>query len=127
MSDDEKRSEAEESLLGLSTSQLAGLTVDELLNNKTAITMVIHYYKQLVSENTSLRNEVNTLNTYVQGYERKKIYSRIGSILLASSTILVGFGINLLTYSTNWPGIATLLSGIVLIVIGLYFSNRDDA
>jgi hypothetical protein len=118
-------SKQDENFLGLSTSQLAGLTVDELLDNKTAITMVIHYYKQLVSENVSLKNETNTLRTYVDSYERKKIYASIGSILLAASNVLVGFGVNLLTPSTNWPGIATLISGILLIGIGLYFSCRD--
>jgi hypothetical protein len=64
------------------------------------------------------------LKTFVDGYERKKIYSSMGSILLATSNILIGFGVNLLTLSTNWPGLATLLAGIILIVIGLYFSNR---
>jgi hypothetical protein len=86
--------------------------------------MLLHYYKQLLNENTSLKNEVNTLKTFVDGYERKKIYSSMGSILLATSNILIGFGVNLLTLSTNWPGLATLLAGIILIVIGLYFSNR---
>jgi hypothetical protein len=114
----------EESLLGLSTNQIAGLTVDELLSNKTAITMLLHYYKQMMNENTSLKNEVNTLKTYVDGYERKKIYTSIGATLLATSNILVGFGINLLTQATNWPGIITLSAGIILIAVGLYFSNK---
>lgn len=116
---------SDETILGLSTSQLAGLTVDELLGNKTAITMMIHYYKQLVSENVSLKNDANTLRTYVDSYERKKTYASIGSILLAVSSVLVGFGVNLLTPSTNWPGIATLMSGVLLVGIGLYFSNRN--
>jgi hypothetical protein len=124
MDNPENQIPKDESLLGLSTNQIAGLTVDELLNNKTAITMLLHYYKQLLNENTSLKNEVNTLKTFVDGYERKKIYSSMGSILLATSNILIGFGVNLLTLSTNWPGLATLLAGIILIVIGLYFSNR---
>ena len=114
----------DQSLLGLSTNQIAGLTVDELLNNKTALTMLLHYYIQLLNENTTFKNEVNTLKTYVEGYERKKIYASIGSILLAASTILVGFGVNLLTPSTNWPGIVTLGGGVVLIIFGLYFSNK---
>jgi hypothetical protein len=37
--------ERETRIHGLSTAQLAGLTVDELTDNKTAITMVMHYYK----------------------------------------------------------------------------------
>jgi hypothetical protein len=114
----------DESLLGLSTNQIAGLTVDELLNNKTALTMLLHYYKQLLNDNTTFKNELNTLKTYVEGYERKKIYASMGSILLATSTVLVGFGVNLLTPSTNWPGIVTLSGGVILIAVGLYFSNK---
>jgi hypothetical protein len=33
-------------ILGLSTDELAGLSVDELTGNKTAITMVMHYYEE---------------------------------------------------------------------------------
>lgn len=115
----------EENILGLSTKELAGLTIEELTGNSTAIKMVMHYYKQLVDENTSLKNENNTLETYVDGYERKKTYSAIGATILAISNILIGFGVNLLTINTSWPGIVTLGSGIILIVLGLYYSYKD--
>jgi hypothetical protein len=42
-------------ILGFSTDELAGLSVDELTGNKTAITMVMHYYKVLREENLTLR------------------------------------------------------------------------
>ncbi len=112
-------------LLGLSTSELAGLTVDELLENKTAITMLLHYYSQLVDENNAFKNEVNTLRTYVDGYERKKSFASIGSILLVLSSILTGFGVGLITAQEIWPGIATFIPGLALAIAGLYFSNRD--
>lgn len=126
MTDQENHVDHEDrSLLGLSTSELAGLTVDELLDNKTAITMLLNYYLQLVGENNALRNEVNTLQTYVDGYERKKSFALIGSILLVLSTIFIGFGVNLLTLQSTWPGAATLISGLALAGTGAYFSNRD--
>jgi hypothetical protein len=118
-------SETEDSILGLSTTQLAGLTVDELLDNKTAIMMMMHYYKQLVAENTGLRNEGNTLRTYAEGYERKRTYASIGAGLLAASNILVGFGVNLLTSGSNWPGGLLLLAGIVQIAMGLGYTAKE--
>ena len=38
------RAAREGTILGLSTSELAGLSVEEVTGNKTAITMVMHYY-----------------------------------------------------------------------------------
>ena len=38
----------DKSILGLSTDELAGLSVDELMSNKVAITMLIHYYKLML-------------------------------------------------------------------------------
>lgn len=118
----------QESILGFSTRELAGLSVDELTNNKTAITMVMHYYKLLVSENISMKNEINTLRTYVDGYQRKKTNAFVGATLLAVSNILVGFGVSLLSGSnpSTWPGLATLTPGVILIIAGLYFSWRES-
>lgn len=112
-------------LLGLSMNELAGLSVDKLTGNKTAITMVIHYYKQLADENTSLKNDLNTLKSYVDGYTNKKTYAQISAVLLVLSNILSGVGINLLTTENNWPGIATLGSGLLLAGVGIYYSFKD--
>jgi hypothetical protein len=111
-------------ILGLSTSELAGVSVEELTGNKTAITMVMHYYKQLSDENTSLRNDLNTLKTYVDGYRAAKKDARTGAILLAVSNVGIGFGVNLLTGGHVWPGAVTFLPGVILLVVGLYFSLR---
>jgi hypothetical protein len=113
------------SILGLSTTELAGLKVEELLNNKTAITMLIHYYKKLVDDNNALKNEKNTLDTYVRVYERKKTFSSIGAILLALSNILIAFGVNLLTGESYWPGSVTLFCGVSATFVGLYYSYRN--
>ena len=118
--------ERETHILGLSTSELAGLTVDELTNNKTAITMVIHYYKQLLDENTSLKNDLNTLSTYVGGYKTKKVDARTGAILLALSNLGIGFGVNLMTSNNTVPGLMTLIPALGMTAVGLYFSLKDS-
>lgn len=112
-------------ILGLSTDDLAGLSVEELMNNKTAITMVMHYYKQLVDENNSARNDVNTLKTYVDSYARKKTNASVGAVLLLVSNVGIGFGVNLLTNGATGPGLASFLPGLTMAAAGLFFSLRE--
>jgi hypothetical protein len=114
-----------QSFLGLQTQDLAGLSVDELVNNKTAITMVVHYYKQLVDENASLRNDLNTAQTYIPGYEAKRVYSRVGSGLQFVGTVLIAFGVNLLTGVPTPAGWLVFVAGIICQGIGLYYSWKD--
>ena len=114
------------SILGLSTDELAAFSVEELKNNETAIKMLMHYYKQLVDENSSLKNETNTLKTYVDAYDKQKSNSATGAILLAVSNISVGFGVNLLTSGSNAPGWCSLGSGMALTIAGIYFSFKKD-
>ncbi len=112
------------SILGLSTVELAGLTPDELTGNGVAIKMLLHYYRQLVDENNGLKNDNNTLKTYVDAYEKQRNNSSVGAILLAVSNISIGFGVNLLTGGTTWPGVASLLVGVTLTVAGIYITFR---
>jgi len=113
-------------LLGLSTSEVAGLKVEDLTGNETAIRMMLHYYVQLVNENSSLKNDNNTLKTYVTAYDNKKSNSAAGAILLAISNISVGFGVNLLSSNNLYPGLASVIIGLSLIVGGIYFSFIKD-
>jgi hypothetical protein len=69
------------SILGLQTGELAGLSAEELTENPTAIKMLLHYYRQLVDDNISLKNDNNTLKTYVDAYDRQKSNSATGAIL----------------------------------------------
>jgi hypothetical protein len=122
---DEKNDEG--SILGVSTTELAGLSVEELTGNASAIKMMLHYYKQLVDENRGLRNEVNTLKTYVSAYDTTKSNSATGAVLLAISNISLGFGINLLTTpSAFWPGVASIVIGLAIIAGGIHFSFFTD-
>lgn len=118
--------DAKKQILGLSTDELAGLSVDELTGNKTAITMVMHYYKVLLEENTSLRNDLNTAKSYVEGYGTKRTNATIGAVLLLVANVGVGFGVNLLTSNQVWPGLATLLPGLCMAAAGTYFSTKEN-
>jgi hypothetical protein len=111
-----------ENILGLSTAAIADLTTEELVGNETAIKMLLHYYRKLVDENTTLKNEKNTLDTYVVAYSENKTNSATGAVLLTISNISIGFGVNLLTGSNIWPGIASLIIGIALVFGGIYFT-----
>ncbi len=113
-------------ILGLSTDGLAGLSVDEITGNKTAITMIMHYYRILVEENTSLKNDLNTARTYVAGYAAKKVNSGIGATLLLVANVCIGFGVNLLTSQQTAAGSATLIPGLVLAAVGTYFTTKDS-
>ena len=110
------------SILGLSTDALAGLSPDELNNNPVAIKMLLHYYRQLVEENNALKNDNNTLKTYVDAYDRQRRGSSIGVVLMGASNVSVGFGVNLLTAAATWPGVVSLLSGIGMAAAGFYIT-----
>lgn len=122
---DEKKDDG--SMLGVSTTELAGLSVEELTGNATAIKMMIHYYKQLVDENRTLRNEVNTLKTYVSAYDTTKSNAATGALLLAVSNISIGFGVNLQsTPQAGHAGLGSLIIGAALVVAGIYCSFFKD-
>jgi len=115
-------------ILGLSTSQLADLQSEELTNNPTAIKMLLHYYRQLLDDNGRLKNDNNTLKTYVDAYGTQKSNTATGAILLSISNISIGFGVNFLTGQTpaTWAGVTSLLTGAALVIAGIYFSFFKD-
>ena len=123
---DQSDNQQDDSILGLSTSELAGLSTDDLTDNPVAIRMVLHYYRQLVGENNSLKNDNNTLKTYVSAYEKKKANAATGAILLSISNISIGFGVNLLSTQQTWPGVCSLIAGLALVAGGIYFSFIKD-
>lgn len=115
--------------LGFIQSSLAGITVDDLLKNKPALTMLLHDHNRLNNENGTLSNELNTANTYVRGYEDAKTRSRTGAVFQAAAAIPVGFAINILTGGNETlvtAGWAILVLGIVFQGIGLYYAFWGD-
>lgn len=116
-------------LLGLPTSEIAGLTVDEIINNKTAITMLLHYYKAMLDENQSLKNDINTLRGYYSGFERKLNDVFVSSFIGFLGNIFIGFGVNLLTGSTEGAshgGWLLLIAGIISSIGSIYLANRKE-
>lgn len=115
--------------LGFIQSSLAGVTVDDLLKNKPALTMLLHDHNRLTNENISLNNSLNTANTYVRGYEETKTRTKTGAIFQAASAIPIAFSINLLTggnaavVTTGW---AVLAIGVGFQAIGLYYAFWGD-
>lgn len=118
----------EHKMLGLSTSEIANVSVEELTGNVTALKMVLHYYRQLSDENRTLKNSNNTLKTYVDAYDKGKSNSAAGAALLTLSSIVVAFGVNLLTGGGSGvaPGWVTFVAGVAISVGGLYFSFWKD-
>src|SRR3982751_6586700 len=114
MADTPKPEESvKESFLGVSPGNFSELGIKEIVGNEAAITMVMHYYKQLVDENKTLKNDINTYKTYASAFEKKESNSATSSILLLLSNICIGFGVNLLT-QTN-----PLQAGWFLLVVGI--------
>lgn len=111
--------------LGFAMDDLAGLTVDEIVGDKPAVTMLLHYYKQLTDENTALKNERNTLATYVEGFKQKRVDAQVAAALGFLSSVLVGAGINLLTTDLHASvGYIVLIPGVIAQGFALYFSLR---
>ena len=115
--------------LGFIQSSLAGVTVDDLLKNKPALTMLLHDHNRLNNENGSLSNALNTANTYVRGYEDAKTRAKTGAVFQAAAAIPIAFSINILTggnaalATTGW---AILSIGVVFQGIGLYYAFWGD-
>lgn len=115
--------------LGFIQSSLAGVTVDDLLRNKPALTMLLHDHNRLNNENGSLSNALNTANTYVQGYDDAKNRARTGAVFQTAAAIPTGFSINILTggnvdlVTTGW---VILAIGILFQGIGLYYAFWGD-
>jgi len=59
-----ERGKEEKIIFGLSAKEVAGLSLEEIVDNKAVTKMLLYYYNQIARENESLKNDLNTLNTY---------------------------------------------------------------
>lgn len=114
------------SILGVPIDTLAGLSVEELYQNKTAITMLVHYYKNLLDDNMSIKNQLNTYTSYKQAYAIRRHYTFISALLFLCGNTVTAFGVNILTSASSVSGIATFSSGLLITLLGTFFSFRSD-
>lgn len=114
--------------------EVAGISLDELVNNEAALKLVLHTFRQTADENTALKQQQNfdkseiariqqEKQNLMSSYHQETTEKTIGTGISFLATIPVGFGINLLTTSSNSAsGWSCLMIGVVLAVSGLLLS-----
>ena len=112
--------------LGL-TNNLEDITVEKLMNNETAINMLLHNYRKLENENSMLKQDLNRQSTVERTLNAKKTYSKIAAIMSLFATLLLSFGINFVTSNQkDVKGIILTIIGVIAEIISLYFSFSGD-
>ena len=119
-------------VLGLSTDSIGDLHPADLIDNMTALKMLLYRYGEYIDENKRLERRVASLETELQiytsyrdGYGKKKGNSRTSATLNLIGTVLVGFGVNLSTPTITTGGIVTLTGGILVSVFAALLALRD--
>lgn len=123
----DKQSKEDGGFLGISPEKFAEVDVKELVNNETAIKMLLHYYTKLTDENKTQKNDINTYKTYVGAYDKKKSNAATSATLFILSNLSIAFAVNLLTkpllVNAGW---FLLIMGGALASAGLYFNFWKD-
>ena len=122
MEDKNNKKNGEDSgFLGMAPEKFAEVNAEELVNNETAIKMLLHYYSKLTDENKAQKNDINTYETYAGAFDKKQSNATTSAILLILSNLSIAFSVNLLT---NTPpvnaGWFLLAMGVILALSGLY-------
>ena len=109
------------------TNNLSDINVDDLLNNATAINMLLHECQKLENENMMLKQDLTRQSTIERTLLNKKTYTKVAAIVSVFATILLSFGINFVTNNLfDVKGIILVLLGITAEIISLYFSFKGD-
>ena len=104
-----------------------GVTIDEIIENKPALKMLLHNYQKVNTENEMLKQDLERQATFERTLEKKNGDSKIAGILSLISTLAVGFGINFITNNIkDFPGWVVLTIGIILQGMSIYFSVREE-
>lgn len=123
----DKQSKEDGGFLGISPEKFAEVDVKELVNNETAIKMLLHYYTKMTDENKTQKNDINTYKTYVGAYDKKKSNATTSATLFILSNLSIAFAINLLTKTPPVnAGWFLLIMGGALASAGLYFNFWKD-
>ncbi len=102
-----------------------GVTLDELLENKTALKMLLHNYQKIQNENIMLKQDLQRQATIERELDRKTDFSKISGIFAFCSSVSLSFGINFVTNNINdIKGWILSILGIVFQIISIYYSFR---
>ncbi len=102
-----------------------GVTIDELLENKTALKMLLHNYQKIQNENIMLKQDLQRQSTIEKELDKKKDFSKISGIFALFSSIVLSFGINFVTNEIgDIKGWILTVMGITFQIISLYYSFR---
>lgn len=114
--------------------EVAGTALEELVDNKPALKLVLHAFRKAVDDNVSLKYKQSFDTAEIERLKEEKLNiiissnrdnaeKTIGTTLSFVGGIPLAFGVNLLTSNTNLQaGWACLLLGIGLSCVGLVFS-----
>lgn len=103
--------------------EVAGISVQELVNNETALKLVIHTFRQTVDDNVALKQQQNFDKSEIAKLNRENRDKTIGTMFTFTSSIPIGFGINILTSNSNPnAGWACLIVGFLLWLGGMILS-----
>ena len=102
-----------------------GVTLDELLRNRTALKMLLHIYQKIQDENIMLKQDLQRQSTIEKELDRKIEFSKISAILSLCSSISLSFGINFVTSNTSdIKGWVLNVLGIIFQIISIYYNFR---
>jgi hypothetical protein len=114
--------------------EVAGTALEELVDNKPALKVVLHAFRQSVDENIALKQQQSFDKAEIGRLEKEKqdiiinnskdnAEKTIGTTLSFVGSIPIAFGVNILTGNVNLPaGYSCLVLGVVLSILGLVFS-----
>lgn len=114
--------------------EVAGTALEELVDNKPALKVVLHAFRQSVDENIALKQQQSFDKAEIARLEKEKqdiiinhskdnAEKTIGTTLSFVGSIPIAFGVNILTSNVNLPaGYSCLVLGVILSVLGMVFS-----
>lgn len=100
----------------VATEGLGDITVKELLNNETAITMLLKDYKRVSDENQMMRQDLNRQATFERELSVKNARTKIAAALSFIVALTTAFGVNLITSSSEGQ---INIGGVVLVIVSV--------
>lgn len=102
-----------------------GVKFDELLENKTALKMLLHNYQKIQDENIMLKQDLQRQSTIEKELDKKEENSKTSGIFALCSSIALGVGINFITNDiSDIKGWVLSVLGVTFQIISLYYSFR---